>query len=196
MSDKKNILNLSNSLISSDKTCSADIIAISGFGACGKNTVSHIVAKMLGWVVVEPTFKTLAKREGISLIEFQKRANLDFDIDKKFDEALKDECKNKKCVIATWLGPWMSPRPAFKVWLDVPLQIRAKRILNRDKFSNIQDALNHLKTRDKDNVLRYKKIYQIDITNHDNFDLVIDASNISAKEVAEQIVKTYKLHVA
>jgi len=168
-----------------------DTIAISGLGACGKNTVSHIVAKKLGFKVVEPTFKTLAQRENISLMEFQKRANLDFDIDKKFDEALKDECKNGKCVIATWLGPWMSLRPTFRVWLDVPLTLRAKRVMGRDSFANIQEALVHLKKRDEDNISRYKKVYGIDILNHKNFDLIVDASNISAEKVAQIIIDKF-----
>ena len=85
----------------------SDIIAISGLAGSGKNTVSGEVAKRLGWRVVEPTFKTLAAREGVTLMEFQEKAKKDSGIDRKFDEALREECAGGKCVVSTWLGPWM-----------------------------------------------------------------------------------------
>lgn len=168
----------------------ASIIAISGFAGSGKNTVSRLVAKRLGWRVVEPTFKTLAEREGISLMEFQERAHSDFDIDKKFDEALQDEAKCGNCVIATWLGPWMAPGKPFRVWLDVSQQIRAKRLRGRDGKSE-EESLEHLKERDADNISRYKKVYGIDISNHSGFDLIVDAGSKSPDEISDAIIEAF-----
>ena len=50
------------------------IIAISGLTGCGKNTLGELLAKELGYKIVSPTFKDLADREGISLIDFQKKS--------------------------------------------------------------------------------------------------------------------------
>lgn len=168
----------------------ATIIAISGFAGSGKNTVSRIVANKLSWRVVEPTFKTLAEREGISLMEFQKRAHSDFEIDKKFDEALVEQSREGNCVIATWLGPWMAPGKPFRVWLDAPQDIRSKRVGGREGEDDAT-ALEHIKKRDADNLERYKKVYGIDISEHDGFDLVLDASKKTPNELAEEIILAY-----
>jgi cytidylate kinase len=116
-------------------------------------------------------------------MEFQKKANSDFNIDKKFDDALQDECKAGKCVVATWLGPWMAPGNPFRVWLDVDEKVRAKRVAGREKLS-IKEALSHIQKRDADNISRYKKVYGIDISDHDGFDLVIDANELSPKDLS------------
>ena len=57
------------------------IIAISGLTGSGKNTLGELLAKRLGYKLVCPTFKDLAAKEGVSLMEFQKKATKDPDID-------------------------------------------------------------------------------------------------------------------
>ena len=169
-----------------------DIIAISGLAGSGKNTVGGEVAKRLGWRMVEPTFKTLAEREGISLMEFQERAKKDANIDKKFDVALQEECASGKCVVATWLGPWMAPGRPFRVWLEVNEKIRAQRLAKRENIAP-EAALAHIKKRDADNRERYKKVYRIDIYEHAGFDLVLEASASTPELLAGEIIKAYKM---
>ena len=67
------------------------IIAISGLTGSGKNTLGELLAKKLGYHLVCPTFKDLAEKEGISLMEFQKKAEKDPNIDRKFDQLLKEQ---------------------------------------------------------------------------------------------------------
>ena len=169
----------------------SEIIAISGLAGSGKNTVSGQVAKKLGWGIVEPTFKTLAAKEGITLMQFQEKAKKDPCIDKKFDAALQEECQAGNCVVATWLGPWMAPGKPFRVWLDVPQGIRAKRVAGREG-GKIESTLAHIKKRDADNHERYKKVYWIDIFDHAGFDMVLDASAKTPEQLAIEIVKAYK----
>lgn len=169
----------------------SDIITISGLAGSGKNTVGVEVAKRLGWRMVEPTFKTLAAREGISLMEFQEKAKKDANIDKKFDAALQEECGGGKCVVATWLGPWMAPGKPFRVWLEVKEEVRAKRLADRDNIA-VQAALAHIRKRDSDNRGRYKKVYGIDIFEHAGFDLVLDAPAATPEQLADEIIRAYK----
>jgi cytidylate kinase len=168
-----------------------NIIAIGGLVGSGKNTVGKNVAEELAWRQVEPTFKTLAEREGISLMEFQNKAGKDFNIDKKFDEALKAECAGGDCVVTTWLGPWMAPGRPFRVWLDVDEDVRAYRVSQRDKVS-LTVALEHVRTRDADNRLRYMKVYAIDLWNHDSFDLVLSVQDETPDNLARTIIDAYQ----
>ena len=168
----------------------SDIIAISGFAGSGKNTVGGEVAKKLGWRLVEPTFKTLAEREGLTLMQFQEKAKKDPDIDKKFDAALREDCATGKCVVSTWLGPWMAPGKPLRIWLDVKEETRAKRLTGRDKMT-LEQALAHIQKRDSDNRERYKKVYGIDINNHAGFDLVLSAPEKTPGALAEEIIRAY-----
>lgn len=166
------------------------IIAISGLVGSGKNTVGATLCRELRMRQVDPTFKTLAEKEEISLMEFQEKAKKDENIDKKFDDALKAECAGGNVVVTTWLGPWMAPGQPFKVWLDVSEEIRARRISNREGIE-LQEALEHLKKRDADNRARYKKVYGIDILDHSKFDLVIKVTYEKPDQIVEKIIEAY-----
>ena len=93
--------------------------------------------------------------------------------------ALREECAGGKCVVTTWLGPWMAPGQVFRVWLDVPEETRAQRLAGRENISS-GEALTHIQKRDSDNRERYKKVYGIDIFEQAGFDLVIDAPSKTA----------------
>jgi CMP/dCMP kinase len=181
-------------------------IAVCGFAGSGKNTVGEEVAKALGWKVVAPTFKDLAENEGISLMEFQEKAKKDLSIDYKFDAALARKIGAGGCVVVTWIGPWIRkisgkkydgveiPPVApdvFSVWLDVPVEIRAKRLAGRDRMG-FEQALSHIKKRDADNVNRYKKAYGINISEHSDFGLVVKVNAETPDELANKIIAKFK----
>ncbi|MFH1306444.1 MAG: (d)CMP kinase [Candidatus Micrarchaeota archaeon] len=170
----------------------SDIICISGLAGAGKNTVAEIVGSKLGWIVVQPTFKILAKKAGMSLEEFQAKARENADIDKKFDNALRDACKDGKVVVSTWLGPWMAPGKPFRVWIDVPLDVRAKRVSGREGQS-VEEAKKAISKRDEGNKERYMKIYKINIYDHSGFDLIVSSDeNTKPEETAEKILDAHK----
>jgi len=127
------------------------IIAISGLTGSGKNTLGELVAKKLGYKLICPTFKDLAAKEGISLMEFQKKAEKDHDIDKKFDAVLKEMVAktNGNCVVTTWLGPWIVDTD-LNIKVSAPLGVRAKRVAKRDEIT-LEEAKKHVKARDEEN---------------------------------------------
>ena len=148
------------------------IIAVWGYTGAGKNTLGKRIADKLGYRLVCPTFKDLAKKEGISLMELQRRAEKDHNIDKKFDDLLKEQVAGGNCVVTTWLGPWMVDAD-IKIKIYVPERIRAERIAKRDNMG-LEEAADHVKERDQNNVKRYYDIYKIDITDESVFDVVLD----------------------
>jgi cytidylate kinase len=166
------------------------IIAVSGLAGSGKNTFGKTLAEKLGYHIVCPTFKDLAEKEGIPLMEFQKKAHADPSIDRKFDEMVKHEASRGECVVTTWLGPWMVDAE-FRIWVDAPADLRAKRLAKRDRIS-VEAAEKHIKERDGDNRERYKKLYNIDILDHGKFDLEISSAENSPEEMAETAIKALK----
>lgn len=153
------------------------IIAISGLSGSGKNAVGELAARKLGLRVVSFTFKSKAKESGVSLMEFQKKANADRKIDIDFDRLIAKEASKGNCVVTTWLGPWVVKDADVRVWLRVPREVRAKRVAKRDNMS-VKEALRHIDLRDNDNRKRYRKLYDIDIDNHEDFDIEIKADTL------------------
>ncbi len=161
------------------------IIAIGGLTGSGKNTLGERLARRLGYAHVCPTFKDIAEKEGIPLMELQKKAEKDPNIDLKFDEILQEKVKKGNCVVTTWLGPWVIDADV-RIWIYATETVRASRIKDRDKMSE-KEALKHLKERDDNNRKRYQKLYKIDIDDHSEFDCSLN-SGIYRPEQLEGIV--------
>ncbi len=165
------------------------IIAISGLTGCGKNTLGELLAEKLGYKMVCPTFKDLARIEGIPLMEFQKKAEKDPDIDRKFDGALKEMVKGD-CVVVTWLGPWMIDADV-RIKLIAKDTVRASRIAKRDGMDEKQ-ALTHVRERDKRNRERYLRLYKIDIFDDSVFDCCLNSGIYTPGQLLEMTLAIIK----
>lgn len=163
------------------------IIAVSGLSGSGKNTLGKGIAEKLGYRLVCPTFKDLASKEGISLLEYQRKAEGDPDIDRKFDDLLKEEASKGDCVVTTWLGPWMVD-PDVRIWVFAPDEIRAQRLAKRDGIPN-EEAKVHIDMRDENNRLRYKRLYDIDIDDHCEFDVCVNSGIYPPQKLVEIVLK-------
>jgi cytidylate kinase len=163
------------------------IIAVSGLAGSGKNTLGGVLAEQLRYRLVCPTFKDLAAKEGVSLMEFQKRAEKDPDIDRKFDALLKDEAGKGNCVVTTWLGPWMV-NPNVRVWVFAPDEVRAERLAKRDKIT-MKEARLHIAERDDANRARYLKLYGVDIYDQSGFDVCVNSGLYTPEELAGIVMK-------
>lgn len=161
-------------------------IAIAGLTGCGKTSVGRLVAEKLGYKTIEITFKELAKKNGMELMEFHAMARKKHAIDKALDEEIRRQAAGGNCVIATWLAPWVVGEAELKVWLDASEETRAKRVAGREGIPP-EEALLHVKKRDKENIERYKEVYGIDITNHRVFDLIINTDDSEKEKTAEII---------
>lgn len=158
------------------------IIAISGLAGTGKDTLGRLLAEELGIRHLCPTFKDLAAREGVDLMEFQKKAARDPTIDRKFDRMLKAEAARGPCVATSWLSPWVLDADV-KIYLYASDDVRAKRLAERDGMS-VRKALEHLRRRDRQNRARYKKVYGIDIYDRSGFDVCLNSGRFTPGQLA------------
>lgn len=182
------------------------LITIAGKLGSGKSSTAKKVAEMLGYKHLSSGdfMRDVASERGISLMELNRTAEGDNSIDKELDNRNIEIGKQSEIILDSRLGFYFIP-DSFRVYLDLPLEVSAERILkdkennpNRLKedsvsFNTKEDVMKSVINRQESERLRYEKLYGIkDVSNADNFDLIIDTSKYSLEEVTQKIVEEYK----
>lgn len=182
------------------------LITIAGKLGSGKSSTAKKVAEMLGYKHLSSGdfMRDVASERGISLMELNRTAEGDNSIDKELDNRNIEIGKQSEIILDSRLGFYFIP-DSFRVYLDLPLEVSAERILkdkennpNRLKedsasFNTKEDVMKSVINRQESERLRYEKLYGIkDVSNANNFDLIIDTSKYSLEEVTQKIVEEYK----
>ena len=89
---------------------------------------------------------------------------------------------------------WHFVPNSIKVFITADERVRAERILNDgtrgsvENFDKIEETISSINSRMKSENERYKKYYGVDNLDMSNYDLILDSSNKSPDELAEEIV--------
>jgi len=168
------------------------IITVGGFAGSGKSTVSDIVAKKLGWrrVSTGDVFRKLAKEKEMPLEDFNEYAEEHPEIDRELDKKILKMAENGKTVIDGRLIGLLTKKNGLScitVWLDAPLDVRAKRIVKREN-KEYQTVVKEIQRRETSDWQRFWDLYTIDINDLSGYSLVIDTTYKTPEEIAEIIL--------
>jgi cytidylate kinase len=180
------------------------IITLAGKPGSGKSSTADRVAELLGYTrhsSGDMVRRVLAK-EGMSLEEYNRRAEDEHDLDDKVDEELRSLREAKDVVIDSRLGFYWIPE-SFKVYLDLDLEVATVRIfkdaVNNKKRtdageggSSLPDVARQVKSRMQDEQYRFRSLYGIDPYSTRHFDLVIDTSRNDPQSVAITVFDIYR----
>ena len=168
----------------------------------GKWTVSKLLAKELGYQIVSigDMKRKLAAEMWINIIEFNKmwddpEKSAEFDL--KYEEYQKSLKLSDDIILDSRLGFYAQPH-AFKILLDVDEEVAWERIFkaerDTDKHATKKHAINEVKERNSSDEARYMKLYNVDLWNHNNYNLVIDTSERTPEEVLQIILDEFKAY--
>ena len=168
-------------------------ITISGNPGSGKSTVAELLEQKLGikYVYSGMIFRDLAEKYNMTLEEFGKYCEENSDIDKELDERQLEILKEGNVILEGRLAGWLAHSnnvSAFKVAIVADLDIRAKRIVNREKGS-VEKRKKEILERERSENTRYKKYYNVDLKDTSIYDIVIDSGDKSPKEIVEIIIQ-------
>ena len=173
-------------------------ISISGMIGSGKSTVSKLLAKRLNYEYysVGKFMREISIKKGLHLSELSKDAEKGKELDEELDNMQKNLNKEKQnFVMDSRLGFYFIPH-SFKIFLKVDLDEACKRIFNEsrdeEEYDSLEECKQHIKRRTYSEKIRYKQYYDIDFPDESKFDLIIDTSDISAKEVVDKIMESVK----
>ena len=168
------------------------IITISGLPGSGKTTIAEILKGQLGMRFISTgyIFREKAKKAHMSLSNFSDLAEQNPDIDREIDAAQKEILLHDNVILEGRLAGWIAYRnnlPSLKIWLDCTQETRIKRIVNREG-DNIEIKRDETLKREQSEKDRYQKMYAIDLTNTDIYDLVINTENKKPSEIVRIIM--------
>jgi predicted cytidylate kinase len=167
-------------------------ITISGTPGSGKSTIGKILEKKLKkrYIYSGEIFRETANKYNMTLEEFGIFCENNEDIDKNLDDQQLEILKKGDIILEGRLAGWIAYRnkiSALKILINADLETRAKRIVNREKGS-VDKRKKEIINRERSEKIRYKKYYNIDLSDISIYDLVIDSSNKTPDEIVDIIL--------
>lgn len=92
---------------------------------------------------------------------------------------------------------WYAVPESFKVYLKVDIDVAAKRAFedamrkSSEKFDTVEEQKQDMQKRYKLENERYLELYGVRKEDESNYDLVIDTTNLTPKQVADKIEQEY-----
>ena len=172
------------------------IIAISGPAGSGKTTYAKKLAEELGlrYISAGQLFRRMANEKGMSLVEFSQIAEKNYEIDKEIDRRTLEEAKRGNVILDGRLTAWVTKDIAdLKILLTAPLEVRVKRIANRDK-KDYNEVFKETVERERSELKRYKEIYGANPYELSLYDVVLNTSKFTidaAVRILKKIVEEY-----
>lgn len=176
------------------------IISLAGDLASGKGETSKILIKKLGYTIYcnGQYFRKLAKKMNMSVTEFNLYVEKHPEIDRQIENSAAEYAKNNdNFIIDARLG-WYAVPESFKVYLKVDIDVAAKRAFydpdrkDTENFYSIEEQKEDMLKRYKLENERYYMLYNVRKDDMNNYDLVIDTTNKTPEEVADEIILKYQ----
>lgn len=185
------------------------IVTISGTPGSGKSTIAKNLVKTFNAkrVYVGGVRRTLAKEKGMTLAELNEyaltHAETDVDIDKKIITDTKKLAKKSPVIVEGRTQFHFFPN-SIKLYIKADLKEGAKRIWlslqkpenkaerNEAKVNSLKELLKKITNREKNDLIRYKKYYNLDHTDESHYDFIIDTTHINAEQATQKVVDFIK----
>ncbi len=176
------------------------IITISGKAGSGKSTIAKAIAKKLNLKHYSSGdfMRQMAKQQGVSLAELSKQAESDGGMtDLEIDERQKELGKKEDdFVIDGRLSSFFIPHADFKIFLDVDLNVGAKRIVKdkreTESAKDVEEMILKIKKREESEINRYQSYYGFDCYDKKNYDIIIDTTKLSPDQIVDKILSLVK----
>jgi cytidylate kinase len=168
-------------------------ITINGDLYSGKSCVCKTISENLNYTYysVGVLQRKLAVEKGMSITDYNTYV-FNNKLDKEIDDRTIKVGREKDNFIFDARLAWNFIPDSFKIYLKVDIDIAVDRAMSSERgksenYSSRSDARDHISKRRELEVSRFKSLYNVDIEEDKNYDLVIDTSYITVEDVIEKI---------
>lgn len=172
------------------------IISITGALGSGKSTVARRICEKTGFQYFSTGTiqRKIAQERGIDTLQLNQLCGNDKSVDDLIDGKLRqmNEDGTSDIILDSRLA-WFFVNKSFKVYLTALPSVAAERVFHDDKRSSEptgdqMQVLENLLERQRVENERFKRFYNADCFNLDNFDIVVDSSYSSVEDIADCII--------
>jgi cytidylate kinase len=175
-------------------------ITITGDLGSGKSAVSRVIISQLEmeYLSTGSIQRSIAERLNMTSLELNKYSETHPEIDDEIDSVFKSLNTNPKSYIVDSRMAWHFIPTSFKVYLTVDSRIAAERVFkdstrkNEGKYADVESVEASLQARRASEVRRFMDLYEVDCSDLNNFDLVVDTTTRTPEEVAEVILTGFR----
>ena len=171
------------------------IITIGGLAGTGTTTTAELLSEKLDipYISAGFVFREMAAEKGMSVLEFSEFAEGNDDIDKEIDKRQAQKAKEaENLIVEGRLSAYFVDNADLRLWLVTPFDVRSQRIAEREE-KTVEIAKDEIIIREESEALRYMEIQNIDISNMDIYDLIINTDTFDPESVSEIIIQTLKV---
>lgn len=164
------------------------IITVSGTAGSGKSSVAKAIAERLGYLhySMGDLQREFAEEKGFSISEWGRQLEKHPEYDRLID--LKQEKLGREAdnfVLDSWISASFIPH-AIKIFLDAGIEVRVKRRLGQrrrtESFLTPDEARKDMLDRQEQNRKRFRRLYNFDYLDMNNYDIVIDTSSLNLSQ--------------
>lgn len=178
-------------------------ISLTGELGSGKSTVCKILKEKLNaeLISVGSIQRRIAHEMGMTILELNSYMETHHEIDEKCDAAISayEAVRDRNMLFDSRLA-WHFVPSSFGVYVTVDMRVAAMRVSAAGRESEVylsyEEALNGLKSRRRSEVARYLSAYGVDISDLNNYSLVVDSTTASAETVADAILQEYNKYTS
>ena len=174
------------------------IISIGGMSGSGKNEVAKIISAKLGvkFYSVGDFRRKMAADRNITIKMLNDSGEFHDFTDKQADDFVKKLTKEEANFVISGRLAYNFSSDSIKILLKSHLRIRSERAYVDEKemesFRDLGDAIANLIGREKSDIYRFKKYYNLDCNNELQYDFVLNTDFVSFEEAANDIIEFLK----
>ena len=165
------------------------IITISGDLGSGKSVLAKALEEYWSAEIYSTgkIQRQMAAERGITTLELNKLAETDKSIDDEIDGNFAKLAQTEKNLVVDSRMAWHFIPNSFKIKLEVNPVLAAERIIAADrsneKYGDLDATIQGLKDRKTSERERFSKYYNVDIEDQDNYDLVIETTDVTPQAI-------------
>ena len=176
------------------------LISITGRLGSGKSTICKILREEYGYEIYSTGAiqREYARKLGITTLELNQRMDENPNLDKEIDDmvtAVSLERKDEKLIFDSRMA-WHFAKDTFKIFLTIEPMEAARRVIadqrgEEERYTDINDACEKLVERSRIERERFIEIYGVDYYDYNNFDIVVDTTSRTPREIVDIIMRNY-----
>lgn len=169
-------------------------ITVSGPPGSGTTTLARWLSARTGFQLISAgeVFRGLARERNMDLATFGALAESDPAFDRLIDERQREIAEGTDDIVVEGrLSGRMVSNADLRIWLQAPLPVRVRRILEREAGADIAAAERETAEREACEVRRYRQYYGIEIGDLSVYDIVLNSERFEVEVLGAIVMAAY-----